>query len=246
MSKSERLNKFIARCGIASRRKADEMILEGRVKIGNKVVRELGTIVDPRGDKVRVDGKRIFPPDDYVVIALHKPENVISSVSDPEERKTVLDLLPEQSYRIYPVGRLDWASEGILLLTNDGELTQGLLHPKQGVEKIYEVKIKGHVLESTLDSIRKGVELEDGKTRPSTVEVIEIMKKNTWIRIKVHEGRNHLIRKIFEHFGHEVIRLIRVQFGPVKLGTLKKGEYRYLNKPEIQKLRKDAGIVRQK
>ncbi|MBU1219796.1 rRNA pseudouridine synthase [Myxococcota bacterium] len=243
MEKKERINKFIARCGVASRRKADELIKEGRVKIGNTVVTELGTMVDPRSDKVRVDGTRISPPEDYVVIALNKPANVLSTVSDPEGRATVLELLPDLQFRIYPVGRLDWASEGLILLTNDGELTQALTHPNHDVSKIYEVKIKGHVVESTLKRIREGVDLPDGKTRPARVEIVKVLQKNTWLRITVQEGRNHLVRKIFEHFGHDVIRLVRTQIGSIKLGTLQEGKYRYLNKPDIAKLKREAGLT---
>ncbi len=242
MDAKERLQKFIARCGVASRRKAEELIRSGRVKVNNRVVTEMGLKIDPRYDKIKVDGKRILP-EKPVVVMLHKPREYVSTVSDPEERQTVLDLLPETAERLYPVGRLDYHSEGLILLTNDGTLTQKVLHPKHNIPRIYDVKVKGHVTETTLEAIRAGVQLDDGKTRPCLVEYKEHLPKNTWLTIEVYEGRNRLVRRLFEHFGYEVLRLIRVQFGPLKLKGLAPGKYRYLNQIQIEKLRKVAGVT---
>jgi 23S rRNA pseudouridine2605 synthase len=243
MEKNERLQKFISRCGVASRRKAEELIIEGRVKVNNLVITEMGVKIDPRYDKIKVDNKRIMP-EGFEYILLNKPIGIISSVKDPEGRQTVLDIIPDMGARLYPVGRLDYMSEGLIILTNDGNLTQGLLHPKNEIPRIYEVKIKGHIKEASLTRIRAGMDLTEGKSLPAKVEVKEVLDKNIWLTIEVTEGKNRLVRRIFEKLGHDVLRLKRVQFGPLKLNELKPGKFQHLNQPEVDKLRKVAGVAK--
>jgi 23S rRNA pseudouridine2605 synthase len=241
MEELERLQKYLARCGVASRRKCEDMIKAGKVKVNNKVITQMGTKINPRKDKIKVNGKKVSP-ENYSVLIMNKPPGVLSTVSDPTDRQTVIDLLPPMSMRLYPVGRLDYYSEGLILLTNDGNLTQGLLHPKNDVPRVYEVKIKGHIKDSDLVDMRKGVDLDDGKTKPLKVEIMEALSKNTWLRFTVTEGRNRLIRKICEKYNHTVLRLVRVKFGNIQLNDLKPGKYKIMNKLDIDKLRKAFGI----
>ncbi len=171
MASNERLQKFMARCGVDSRRKCEEYILQGRVRVNGQVVEHLGTVIDPDVDVVLVDGQRI-EPQELVILAFHKPAGVLSAVTDATDRPTVVDLLPDLGVRLYPVGRLDWASEGLLLLSNDGELAHRVLHPRHGVEREYEVKCKGTLSPDVLERLRSGVELSDGPTRPARVSLI--------------------------------------------------------------------------
>jgi len=234
----ERLQKILAAAGVASRRKAEEIILAGRVRVNGRVVAELGAKADATRDHIEVDGRAVLsePP---VVLVLNKPRGVVSTASDPEGRETVVDLVKGIRARVYPVGRLDFATSGALLLTNDGELAHALTHPRFGVEKIYLLKIKGRAPQRVLDSWRKGVELEDGKTRPADVFKIEESDAYTWVRIGLREGRNRQIRRMAEAVGLEVNKLKRVAFAGITIEGLRPGEWRELTDREIARLKRD-------
>jgi 23S rRNA pseudouridine2605 synthase len=236
-----RLQKYLAMCGIASRRKAEDLIASGVITVNDKVVREMGTKIDPSEDSVKYQGK-IVKPEESVVIILNKPMNVLSTVSDPTDRITVMDLIPEMKERLFPVGRLDWSSEGLLILTNDGEMAHALMHPSKDVPRTYEVKIKGHLNEEELDILRTGIKLDDGPCRPALVSIIQDRQVNERLKITIYEGRNRIVRRMMEKLGHDVIRLERTQFGPISLGNLEKGKFKYLNKIEIERLRKSIGL----
>lgn len=237
MASIERLHKFMARCGVDSRRKCEEYIRQGRVRVNGEVVEHVGTAIDPDADVVQVDGRRIAPQE-LVILAFYKPAGVLSAVTDATDRPTVLDLLPDLGVRLYPVGRLDWASEGLLLLSNDGELAYRVLHPRHGVEREYEVKCRGTLTPDALERLRTGVELSDGPTRPARVSILRKpgMQSNFWLRFVLTEGRNRIVRRMCEAVGLEVIRLRRVRIGGVVLGDLEPGRFRYLNAIEKESL----------
>lgn len=246
----ERLQKFLARSGVASRRKAEQLILDGRVKVNGKAVRKLGTRIHPGRDRVEVEGKQVRP-EKLVYLLMNKPPQVVSTVSDPQGRPTVLSLLP-RSYRkerLFPVGRLDFQSEGALLLTNDGSLTHALLHPSFHVPKIYLARMRGQVSVETLERMREGVELEDGLTQPVEAKIRNRTQNATWVEIQAREGRNRLIRRMGDALGHPVLRLIRVSFAGLEVESMAAGEIRVLNPKEIARLRglatpKNAGDQR--
>ncbi|MBD8070305.1 23S rRNA pseudouridine(2605) synthase RluB [Bacillus sp. PS06] len=233
----ERLQKIIAQAGVASRRKAEELILEGRVKVNGKVVKELGTKVT-LNDKIEVNGIPL-EKEKPVYFLLYKPRGVISSVSDDKGRKVVTDLFPYIEERIYPVGRLDYDTSGLLLMTNDGEFANILIHPKYEVDKVYVAKVKGIPLREKLRQLEKGIMLEDGKTAPAKVKVLSVDKKkqSSIIEIIIHEGRNRQVRRMFDAIGHEVIKLKRERFGFLTLQGLATGEYRELSPHEVKQLR---------
>jgi 23S rRNA pseudouridine2605 synthase len=237
----ERLQKVLAEAGIASRRKCEEIITAGRVQVNDKTVTTLGVKVDPANDVIKVDGRPIGQQKKIVVL-LHKPKGVITSVSDPGGRKVVTDFLPGIKERVYPVGRLDYDTEGLLLLTNDGELAQLLTHPKYHVPRTYHATVKGVPHGSLLDKLREGVQLEDGVTSPADVEYLDINpeKNETVITITIYEGRNRQVRRMFEAIKHPVIRLKRVEFGPIRLNGVPRGKYRHLTQDEIKELREAA------
>ncbi len=233
---AERLNKVIARAGVASRRGADELIEQRRVTVNGQIA-GMGTQVEPEADEIRVDGELIHPeqvPDRY--IALYKPRHVISTASDPFDRATVIDVV-DPNVRLFPVGRLDADSEGLILLTNDGELANQLMHPRYEHEKEYRVKISGTPLETTLQKWREGVWLEEGRTLPAEVTIESSTGGSTWLRFVLREGKNRQIRRMVDAFSHEVHQLMRVRVGPVTLGALKPGEWRTLTKREVEALR---------
>ena len=232
---NERLQKILARAGIASRRKAEEMIRAGRVQVNGLVVTEMGRRADPAADRIAVDGRVIAQPEPFVYLVLHKPQGVLSTTRDDRGRRIVLDLIPAQE-RIYPVGRLDAGSEGLLLLTNDGELAHRLTHPRYEHEKEYHVLVQGCPTPETLERLRKGVSLEDG---PARVDAVELLSegKESWLRIIVHEGRKHLVRRLCAAVGHPVQRLIRVRIGPLTLGNLPTGRHRHRTDDEIKQLK---------
>jgi 23S rRNA pseudouridine2605 synthase len=233
----ERLQKVIAHAGIASRRKAEQLIAEGHVKVNGKVVKELGLKVSS-SDKVEVDGIPL-EREEPVYILLYKPRGVISSVKDEKGRKVVTDLLPEIKERVYPVGRLDFDTSGLLLMTNDGEFANLLMHPKNEVEKVYVAKIKGIPPREKLKSLERGVRLEDGKTAPARVKVLSIdKKKNTAIiELVIHEGRNRQVRRMLEAIGHPVMKLKRERYGFLTLQGLTAGDARELTAHEVKQLR---------
>lgn len=238
----ERLQKVLAEAGIASRRKCEEFITSGRVQVNGQVVTTLGVKVDPQADEIQVDGKAINQQKKIYVI-LHKPKGVITSANDPGGRKVVTDFLPGISERVYPVGRLDYDTEGLLVLTNDGEFAHLLTHPKHHVPKTYHATVKGVPHGSLLEKLRTGVLLDDGMTYPAEVEYADINpeKNETVVEITIYEGRNRQVRRMFESISFPVIRLKRIKFGPIFLTGLPRGKYRHLSDQEIKEL-KDAAV----
>ena len=239
---AERLQKALARAGVASRRAAEQMIVEGRVRVNEVVVRELGTKIDPARDQVRVDGRvvQVMPAEaqEKVYFLLNKPTGFLTTTKDDRGRRTVMDLVRAASAaRIYPVGRLDYDAEGALLLTNDGELANLLTHPRYHVPKTYNAKVKGLPKEADLDKLRRGIILEDGPTKPAHVEVIQRVRVNTWVEITVTEGRNRLIKRMFWRIQHPVLKLVRTKFGALDTDGLRVGEYRELEPRELDQLR---------
>lgn len=233
---SERLQKIIARAGVASRRAAEKMILEGRVSVNGVVVTELGTKADTEKDEIRVDGKAITTDVTKVYLVLNKPAGFVTTLSDPEGRPTVVDLLQGVTERVYPVGRLDYDSEGLLLLTNDGEFALRVQHPRYGIPRTYLVKVRGVLKQSEVKKIQDGVMLEDGVFVPLDVKVEKQNPLSTWLRMTIADGRNRVIRRLFDILGHPVARLVRVSIGGVELGGLKERESRHLKKREIEQL----------
>lgn len=234
----ERLQKFMAHRGIASRRKSEELIQEGLVKVNGKVVTVLGFMVNPEKDKIQVNGKLLKEEPSKIYLMLNKPRGYISTVLDPKGRKTVKDLVKDVKERIYPIGRLDYDSEGLLLLTNDGDLTLALTHPSHQVKKTYRVRVKGIPSINKLNQLENGVPLEDGITYPAQVHFIDQLNGNALLEIVIKEGRNRQVKRMCEYIGHEVIRLRRTKLGELSLGELKVGEYRKLTQKEITTLKK--------
>ncbi|WP_029543521.1 pseudouridine synthase [Selenomonas sp. AB3002] len=236
-----RLQKIISQAGIASRRAAESIILEGRVEVDGQVIRELGGKYDPELVEIRVDGKIISAPEAHVYYLLNKPKGYVSTASDERGRRTVLDLLPEIKERIYPIGRLDMNTEGLLLLTNDGELMNALLHPRYEVQKTYVARIATGLSEAALRALREGVKLEDGLTAPARVSVLETAPGRTRVEITIHEGRNRQVRRMFKAVGHEVLALKRTAFAGLSLEGVRRGEHRALTEEEIRSLYEKAG-----
>jgi len=237
-----RLQRFLAQAGVASRRKSEELITLGRVKVNGKVVTELGSKVDPARDKVSVGGRQLAA-EEPVYVLFHKPKGYVTTLSDPEGRPTVMELLKTVKERLFPVGRLDFNTEGVLFLTNDGELAHGLMHPKGEVEKTYHVKLRGRVDDAALKSLARGVTLDDGsKTAPAGVARIGETDKNTWIELTLHEGKNRQVHRMAEAVGHQVLKLERVRYAGLVLGSLKAGSYRRLVAREVDELYRVAGL----
>ena len=232
----ERLQKIMAQAGIASRREAEKMILEGRVIINGKVVTTLGVKADPLKDYIKVDGKRITQTEPKTYILLNKPTGYLCTLEDPEGRPTIKDLLKRMSRRVYPVGRLDYDAEGLLLLTNDGDLAYSLSHPKFEVPRTYLAKLSGVPDEKKLNRLKRGITLEDGRAKAAFVSLLRETEKNSWVRVVVTEGRNHLVKRMFATIGHPVLKLKRVALGPLHLGSLSPGQYRWLTPEELEKL----------
>ena len=231
-----RLQRFLAQAGIASRRKAEELIEAGRVKVNGRVVRELGTKVDPRRDRVDFDGDRLVA-EDHVWLLLNKPDKTVSTVSDPEGRETVLDVVGSQGTRLYPVGRLDYHTEGVLLLTNDGALANALMHPKNQISRVYHLKVKGIIDPDLLDQIRKGVKLDDGVARAKQAMLLGTTGKHTWVEVTLTEGRYRQIHRMMEAVGLEVLTLIRVAYAGLTTNGIPPGKHRSLTQAEINQLR---------
>lgn len=233
----ERLQKIMAQAGVASRRKCEELILEGKVQVNGETVTELGTKADPAQDIITVSGKPI-KNEKKVYVMLNKPKGVITSASDPEGRKIVSDYLKGIKERVYPIGRLDYDTEGLLLLTNDGEFANLLSHPKYHVPKTYLATVKGVPHGTELDKLRQGIMLDDGMTSPAEVEYKDVDpdNKQSVISITIHEGRNRQVRRMFEAISHPVLRLKRISYGDLLLQNLKRGLYRHLTANEINQL----------
>jgi len=230
----ERLQKILARAGIASRRKAEELIREGKVRVDGIVVTEMGIRVNPETQKIECDSRLVVAPEKKVYILLHKPAGFLSTVHDPQGRPIITDLLPDIKERIYPVGRLDLTTEGALLLTNDGELAQEILHPSREVNKTYVARVKGRPSSEKLTALSKGIDLDGRKTWPAELTVLENEQQATTIKIVIHEGRKRQVRKMFEAVGHPVLQLTRIAYGQLELGALKPGKYRFLSPRDIK------------
>ncbi|HKS09850.1 MAG TPA: pseudouridine synthase [Pyrinomonadaceae bacterium] len=238
----QRLQKLIATAGIASRRHAEELITAGRVTVNGEVIKELGTKADPERDHIKVNGKLINPQlkaRDKVYVLLNKPRGYLSSVSDPEGRPLVTELLPPNLGRLHPVGRLDFNTEGLLLLTNDGDFTNYVTAARNRVEKVYEVKVKGVPAEGAIQRLRRGVTLEDGtRTAPAKIENLGETQTNAWYEVLLHQGRNQQVRRMFELIGHSVLKLRRVRIGFLTDEHLKPGHWRFLSPSEAKRLMK--------
>jgi 23S rRNA pseudouridine2605 synthase len=234
----ERIQKILAQAGIASRREAERLILEGRVTVNGKVMGTLGAKADLSKDHIKVDGKRITRFESSVTLLLNKPRNYLSTVEDPQERPTVIDLCKAVRQRVYPVGRLDFDAEGLLLLTNDGELANILTHPKYEIPRTYLAKVIGVPEERDMSRLQRGVVLEEGRAKVVSCLVISEKEKHSWLRVVVTEGRNHLVKRVLSAIGHPVLKLKRVGFGPIRLGSLPIGHFRYLTREEIEKIKK--------
>ncbi|MDD5712435.1 MAG: pseudouridine synthase [Smithellaceae bacterium] len=232
----ERLQKIIARAGVASRRSAETLITEGRVSVNRVTVAKLGAKADPKRDEIRVDGRLISSEVSKIYIVLNKPRGYVTTLSDPEGRPVVIQLIRGIAERIYPVGRLDYDSEGLLILTNDGDFSQRLQHPRYNVSKTYLVKVDGRLSNAELKSMTKGIDLDDGIFKASQVSLEKTNPKSTWIKVTIHEGRNRIVRRALERLGHSASRLIRVAIGDLQLGELKEGAYRHLSDKEVRQL----------
>ena len=241
----ERLQKILARAGLASRREAERWIAEGRVSVNGTVVRKLGTRADPGKDSIKVDGKRIKASAAPLYYAFHKPPGVITTLNDPEDRPDLTPYLERlgERRRLFPVGRLDYNTTGLLLLTNDGDFALRLAHPRFGVKKVYQAKLSTCPTTEDLARLRQGIRLEDGMSAPARARVIEKLKKNAWVEIEVHEGRKREVRRMFEALGFFVEKLIRVKVGSVSLGTLPIGELRALSQFEVDSLKREVGLA---
>ena len=240
---AERLQKIIAAAGIASRRKSEALIVSGRVLVNGQVVTELGTKADPEQDHIRVDGKLLQGPERFTYVVLNKPKGYVTTVSDEKKRPTVMDLVQKVKGRVYPVGRLDWASEGLLLMTNDGTLANALMKASSNVPKTYVVKVAGQPDEVKLDKLRRGVSIaEKGgrrvRTAPARIRLIR-EGDNPWLEVTIIEGRNRQVRKMFEEVGHHVEKIRRVQYGPLAL-DVPPGDWRNLTLLEVAKLKTAA------
>lgn len=237
----ERLQKFLARAGVASRREAERLISAGRVQVNDQVVQAMGVSVEPSKDRVVVDGRAVIVEDERHYYILHKPKGVVTTVKDRHAEKTVMDLVSNIPVRVYPVGRLDRDSTGLLLLTNDGDLAMAMTHPRHHVEKIYRVLVKGTPAPDSLRKLREGILLEDGMTAPALVKILESQKGQTILEITLREGRKRQIRRMAAAVGHPVLELCRIQMGPLQLGELPVGSYRPLTESERQAL---IGLIR--
>jgi len=233
----ERLQKILSQAGIASRRQAEKIITEGRVTVNGAAVTELGSKADLETDHIKVDGKLIRPPKHLIYIVLNKPNNTVTTVTDPEGRATVMDLLRGVKERVYPVGRLDYHSEGLLLMTNDGDLANRIMSAHTHLTKTYMVKVTGELSEDDAQRFRDGVPILGRRTMPAGLRLMQ-RAANPWYEVKLVEGRNNQIRLMFKHFGKLVEKLKRVRIGPLDLGPLKPGEFRHLTDEEVKKLKR--------
>ncbi len=235
----QRLQKIIAEMGIASRRAAEEMIIEGRVTVNGKVA-EIGMKADPLRDHIKVNGRLLVNPEKKVYYIFHKPRGVLTSLGDPQGRPTVNDFVRGIRQRVFPVGRLDYDSEGMLLLTNDGELTHAILHPSKKIPKTYLVKVKGVLEEEEMERLRKGIRLDRTVTAPAKVKPLRKTDNNSWIEMTIYEGKKRQIRRMLERVGHPVMRLMRIRINGLEMGKLKPGEFRRLSPDELEKIKTEV------
>ena len=241
-----RLQKLLAQSGVASRRRCEELMLAGEVEVDGEVVTRLGTKVDPRTAVIRVSGKRLPPVSDHVYLVLNKPRGVVSTMSDPEGRRTLTDVLADEwgdrPERLFHVGRLDTDTTGLLLLTNDGDFAHRMAHPSYEVDKTYVAEVEGQVYPRTLKQLLEGVELEDGPVTVSETKLIATAKEKSIVELVIHEGRNRIVRRLLDHVGHPVRKLSRTRFGPVNLGSLPVGATRELTLDELGELLEAASL----
>jgi len=230
-----RLQKYLAHAGVASRRAAEELIVRGKVRINGKVVRELGTSVQP-GDRVDVSGTPVKLSQETATLVLHKPAGVMTTMHDPQGRRTVAELIPKGLPRVVPVGRLDYDTSGVLLLTNDGELANKLTHPRFGVEKTYRAIVEGRLMPEEIKRLQSGVLLEEFKAQGAAVRVVAVRRETSVVDLTIHEGKNRQVRRMFETVGHPVVALARLRFGPIRLGDLQPGQTRPLTEREERML----------
>ncbi len=231
-----RLQKLLAQSGVASRRKCEELMLEGLVVVDGEVVTRLGTKVDPRTAVIRVDGKRLPPITEKVYLVLNKPRGVVSTMSDPEGRRTLSDLVADRPERLFHVGRLDTDTSGLLLLTNDGDFAHRMAHPSYEVDKTYVAEVEGEVFRRTVKQLLEGVTLDDGPVTVSKARIVEATASKSIVELVIHEGRNRIVRRLLDHVGHPVRQLTRTAIGPVSLGRLRSGELRDLTREELGEL----------
>jgi len=237
-----RLQKLLAQSGVASRRKCEELMLAGLVEVDGEVVTRLGTKVDPATAVIRVDGKRLPPVSPNVYLVLNKPRGVVSTMSDPEGRRTLQDLVDDRPERLFHVGRLDTDTDGLILLTNDGDFAHRMAHPSYEVDKTYVAEVDGAVTRATLKTLLDGVTLEDGPVQVSSAKVRSTHGDRSLVELVIHEGRNRIVRRLMDHVGHPVRQLTRTQIGPVRLAGLKQGSLRELDEREIGTLLDAAGL----
>ena len=237
MAEHMRLQKFLAHAGVASRRAAEELIVRGKVRVNGKVVRELGTVVST-DDRIDVSGAPVHVQTEEAYLVMHKPTGVMTTMRDPEGRRTVADLLPKGLPRVVPVGRLDYDTSGVLLFTNDGELANVLTHPRFGVDKTYRVVVKGRLTPDEIKRLQSGVMLEEFRASGARIKVVATRRDNSILDITIHEGKNRQVRRMFEAVGHAVVALARLRFGPIRLGDLPPGKTRPLTEKELAALRK--------
>ena len=233
----ERLQKILSQAGVTSRRQAEKYMVEGRVSVNGAVITELGSKADLARDHIKVDGRLIHAPKHQVYIALHKPNNTVTTVSDPQHRTTVMELIRGVKERVYPVGRLDYHSEGLLVLTNDGDLANAITSASTHLPKTYLVKANGALTTDQEEKFRQGVPLSGRRTMPAGLKMVHDAE-NPWYEVRLYEGRNNQIRLMFKHFGRLVEKLRRVRIGPIDLGALQPGEFRYLSAEELHKLQR--------
>jgi 23S rRNA pseudouridine2605 synthase len=238
-----RLQKVLAQAGVASRRAAEKLIVSGRVRVDGHVVTELGTKIESHETRVELDGRHVIS-EDPVYVVLHKPRGVVSTMRDPQGRPAVRELLTGVPGRVYPVGRLDFNTSGVLFATNDGDFAEGLMHPRRSVPKTYVVKVQGEMRPNTLDAWRRGMEIEDGKTLPAKVRVLRSEGDKTWLELTITEGRNQQVRRMAEACRLRVMRLARIAFAGVTSEGLRPGDWRYLAADELRALKKNYGVPR--
>jgi 23S rRNA pseudouridine2605 synthase len=235
----QRLQKILAEMGITSRRKAEGLILEGRVTVNGRIA-TIGMKADPARDHIKVGGKLLIKPEPRVYLMFNKPRGVVTSLYDPEGRPTVKDFLKGIKYRVFPVGRLDYDSEGLLLLTNDGDFAHAVLHPSKKISKTYFVKVKGVIENEKIERLRAGIKLADGITAPAKAKRIRKTENNSWLEITIHEGKKRQIRRMLEKIGHPVLKLKRIRIDGLEMGKLESGAYRYLTFEEVNKIKKEV------
>ncbi|HVK27649.1 MAG TPA: pseudouridine synthase [Nocardioides sp.] len=237
-----RLQKLLAQSGVASRRRCEELMLDGEVEVDGEVVTRLGTKVDPRTAVIKVSGKRLPPVSEHVYLVLNKPRGVVSTMSDPEGRRTLSDFVEDRPERLFHVGRLDTDTSGLLLLTNDGDFAHRMAHPSFEVEKTYVAEVAGRLAKGTVADLLAGVTLEDGPVDVRRARIIATANEKSIIELVIHEGRNRIVRRLLDHVGHPVRQLSRTRFGPIELGTLGSGTLRELSDDELGQLLELVGL----